>query len=60
MAGEIALTKDAAAMEASFSVATIDRAIREGDLRSIKIGRARRVLRADLIAWLESKREVKA
>lgn len=48
----------AAAAYTTLGRTTLFEAIRAGELRSIKVGRARRFLRSDLDAWLASKRTV--
>ncbi len=46
----------AAAAYTTLGRTTLFEATRSGELRSIKVGRARRFLRSDLDAWLASKR----
>jgi len=50
------LTLDGAAAELALSERTIRRAIAAGDLPAYKVGKSVRIRRADLEAWLESKR----
>ena len=55
MSGEISMSVETAAAENELSEGTIYKAIRDGELRSMKIGRSRRILREDLIAWVLTK-----
>lgn len=48
------LTREDAAMYVGFSTRTIDRAVKEGRLRSIGRGRTRRFLREWLDQWYEN------
>ena len=48
----LALKKSEAAEAAGLSVRTIDRAIARGELRSVLVGRSRRILATDLERFL--------
>jgi excisionase family DNA binding protein len=52
----IAYSMDEAARRAGIGRTTIYFAIRDGELPSLKMGRSRRILHDDFIAWLRSHR----
>lgn len=59
-AQSLTLSVGAAAQAAGVSRATINRFIRDGSLSSVKLGKRRLVMKADLQDWLTSHRTIAA
>jgi excisionase family DNA binding protein len=53
----VAMSVETAAWAAGLSRVTLYSYIQSGELKSIKVGRSRRILLDDLRTWLESRRD---